>query len=703
MKRRKHIVLIGNPNSGKTSVFNHLTGLHKKVANFPGITVEIQAGRTTLPPHGEVELIDLPGTHSLFPKSRDEALVFEVLLNRQHPEHPDLVLCVVDASQWERHGLLLSQVMDLGLPVVVVLTMQDLAEEHGLWIDEKCLSEALGVPVVGVHGRKGTGIRRLREVIATALSRPQAAPGRRFFQPSPQVRAFLTDLQAKLRLSYPPYYLLFLINPALQETLLSADQRQMLSELREKHRLNISKIQQEDILARHFQLKKIAARCIRKTTAPRRWLTRRIDRYLLHPRWGYVIFLAVLFGVFQVIFSLAEYPMSWLESIFDAGRQTSKTWLPPGPLSDVWTEGILPGLGGVIVFVPQIALLFFLISLLEDSGYMARAAFLLDRFMRTFGLNGRSLIPLVGGAACAIPAIMAVRTIPDRRQRLLTALVVPLVSCSARIPVYVLLISLIVPSRYIGGIFHLQGVALMGLYAVSFTAALGSAWLFKRFLKAPQHHFLIIELPDYRIPSLKNALYLTLDKVRSFVWEAGRIILAISIILWFFGTFGPPRKMAAVHREYQPLLAQAPPAQRPTLRRQYESALLEASYIGQVGHALDGIFKPLGYHWKINIAIITSFAAREVFVGTLATLYGAEAEKGLFAAIRNDRHPDGTPVFSRATVLSLLAFYLFALQCMSTIVVFQKEIRSWKWTVVQFTYMFALAYGTAYVVFRLAA
>ncbi len=703
MERRKHIVLIGNPNSGKTSVFNHLTGLHKKVANFPGITVEIQAGRAPLPPHGEVEFIDLPGTHSLFPKSKDEALVFEVLLNTRHPEHPDVVLCVVDASQWERQGLLLSQVMDLGLPVVVVLTMTDIAEEHGLLADTECLSEALGVPVVAVHGRKGTGIARLRKAIAEVMADPAALRPRPFFQAPPNVQAFLDEARASLGLSYPPYYLLFLINPLLQEALLTPEQRGTLRRLREQHRLDISKIQQEDILARHFQLKKIGARCFRKITAPRRWLTRQIDRYLLHPRWGYVIFLMVLFAVFQAIFALAEYPMSWLEHLFDAGRRLSEAWLPPGPLSEVWTEGILPGLGGVVVFIPQIAVLFFLISLLEDSGYMARAAFLLDRFMRYFGLNGRSILPLVGGAACAIPSIMAVRTIPDRRQRLLTALVIPLVSCSARIPVYVLLIALVVPARYVGGVFHLQGVALMGLYAVSFTAALGSAWVFKRFVKSAHRQFLIIELPDYRIPSLKNALYLTWEKVRSFVWEAGRVILAISIILWFFGTFGPPEKMAAVHAQYEPRLAAASPAERAALQRKYESALLEASYIGQVGHALDAVFAPLGYHWKINIAIVTSFAAREVFVGTLATLYGTEADAGILEAIRNDRHPDGRAVFSRATVFSLLAFYLFALQCMSTIVVFQKEIRSWRWTAIQFLYMFSLAYGSAYAVYHLLA
>ncbi len=702
MSRRKHIALIGNPNSGKTSIFNHLTGLHKKVANLPGVTVEFHVGDAHLDPFGEVEYIDLPGTHSLFPRARDEAVVFEVLLDERHPEHPDAVICVVDASQWERQGLLLSQVMDLGLPVVVALTMQDVAEEKGIIVDPACLEAALGVPVVVVHGRKGKGIGRLKEAVSKVLTEGPTKR-RQFFQPSADVEAFLTAVRAETGLDFPPYYLLFFIHPLLQEHMLSPDQRAAVRRLVEAHRLDISRMQQEDLLARHFQLKKLGARCIRRVTPPRRWLTRRIDRYLLHPTWGVVFFFGVLFGVFQAIFALAEYPMEWLEQIFEAGRSLSARWLPEGPLAELWMEGVLPGLGGVVVFIPQIAILFFLISILEDSGYMARAAFLMDRLMGRFGLSGRSLLPLVGGAACAIPSIMAARTIPDRRQRLLTTLVVPLVSCSARIPVFVMLIALVVPDRTWGGVFHLQGLALMGLYIAGFAAALGSAWLLKHFVRGADRRFLIMELPDYRMPSVRNALYLTWEKVRSFIWEAGRIIFSISILIWLFGTYGPPKAMEAVHARYDSLLAEAPPDRCDALQREYEAALLEHSYIGQLGKALNPVFEPLGYHWKINIAIVTSFVAREVFVGTLATLYGAEADDGIVEAIRNDRRADGTLVFSKPTVFSLLVFYLFALQCISTIVVFQKENRSWRWTAAQFFYMFALAYGSAYAVYHVLA
>ncbi len=701
MSRRKHIALIGNPNSGKTSIFNHLTGLHQRVANFPGITVEYHVGAAQLPPFGEVEYIDLPGTHSLFPRSRDEAIVFEVLLDKRHPEHPDVVVCVVDVSQWERQSLLLSQVMDLGFPVVLALTMQDVAEDKGIIVDPRCLSEELGIPVVVVHGRKGRGMASLKSAIVEALQLYPMGRRKSFFRPALPTQTFLQELQSQTGLTFPPYYLMFFINPLLQEHMLTPTQRESIRRLLQKHRLDISKLQQEDVLARHFQLKKIAGRCIRRITPPRRWLTRHIDRYTLHPVGGFVIFFMVLFGVFQAIFALAEYPMSWLEGFFELGREWSADWLPAGPLAELWIEGILPGLGGVVVFVPQIAILFFLISVLEDSGYMARAALLMDHLMKRFGLSGRSLLPLVGGAACAIPAIMSVRTIPDRRQRLLTTLVIPLISCSARIPVFVMLIALIVPDRTVWGIVHLQGVALMGLYVTGFVVALISAWVLKHFIKGGGYHFLIMELPDYHMPSLRNAFYLTWEKVRSFIWEAGRVIFAVSILIWFLGSYGPPQAMQAVHAYYDSLRSETPPDQHAVIQRQYEAALLENSYIGQVGKSLDVLFDPLGYHWKINIAILTSFVAREVFVGTLATLYGSDAEAGIVEAIRNDRHPDGRLVFSKATVLSLLAFYLFALQCVSTVVIFYKENRSWRWTIIQFVYMFMLAYGSAYTIYRL--
>lgn len=697
--------VVGNPNSGKSSVFNQLTGLRQKIGNFPGVTVEKKTGKVTLDKTHEVKLVDLPGTYSFYPTSQDERIVVQILANPNDEHFPDALIYIADVSKLEKHLLFFTQVKDLGLPVILALNMADIAEKEGIQIDTEYLSQQLQVPVVSISGRTGSGFDLLRakmlDLVATTATFAAHKP---FYEPSvkeiqiadvvktafPKVR---TNFQAVLIAHH--YEWLPFLNPQQREVIAVGSEAIGFVPLRQ---------QVEETMFRFDHFTPIVKTAIRRASAHSSKFTERLDAVLTHRIAGPIIFFAIMFLVFQAIFAWAEYPMSWIESIFGETGNWIKYILGTGWLSSLLADGILAGLGGVLVFIPQIALLFFLISLLEEVGYMARVAFLFDRIMQFFGMNGRSLIALISSGACAIPAIMSTRTISNWKERMITIMVTPLISCSARIPVYTALIGFVVPSQTVGGVFNLQGLAFMGLYLLGIAGALVAALIFKLILKSNERSFLMLEMPEYRAPMLRNVGYTVWEKVKAFVTEAGRIILIISIILWALASYGPSGKMdqaeqAAITYAEQNKLTDIQTKDLIAARQ------IEASYAGILGKTFEPLIRPLGFDWKIGIALITSFAAREVFVGTMATIYSigsAGDELRVSERMAKERRP-GTnePMYNLATSLSLLIFYVFAMQCMSTLAVVRRETNSWKWPLIQFTFMSAMAYLGSLLVYQL--
>jgi ferrous iron transport protein B len=702
-KKRLHIAIVGNPNSGKSSLFNCLTGLNQKVGNFPGVTVDKKSGVMALSENLTAEVTDLPGSYSLYPRRMDEWVSYKVLLDQEENLKPDIVVAVADASNLKRNLLFCSQLIDLKIPVVVVLTMMDLAKRKGIKVDVEELERELGVPVVAVNPRTNKGIPQLKKAITQMAEHVFTPPAQDFIPTKELAKASVEDVKQILpRLSdYRAIH--YLINH--ESFNLDTTTQEAIENIERKYNFNHTKTQAEEILQRYSRIKQIMQRSVSEPDPLQKTLfTEKLDDVLLHRRWGYLILLAVLFLLFQSVFWLAQYPMDWIDLGFAQLSSTLSTSLPNSWWSDLLINGVLAGLSGIAVFVPQIMILFGLITLLEDSGYMARISFLTDRLMRSVGLNGKSVMPMISGFACAVPAIMSTRNIENRKERLLTILITPLMSCSARLPVYTILIGLVIPGQYVWGFLSLRGLVMMGLYLLGLVMALIVAYVGKWLIKIKEKSFFILELPTYRSPRWSNVLQTMVNKARIFVFDAGKIIMIISLILWGLSSFGPGNKMQLVTQKYEQLQAQ-PGADKKQLEKEMHTARLENSYAGILGKSIEPVITPLGYDWKIGIALITSFAAREVFVGTMATLYsvGEEDQGSLLlkekmkAAVR----PDGKPVFNFATGLSLMIFYVFAMQCMSTLAVVKRETRSWKWPVIQLLYMTGLAYIMSLIVYQL--
>lgn len=695
------IALIGNPNAGKSSLFNQLTGLRQKTGNFPGVTMDRKSGSWVVDAQTTVTVVDLPGVYSIYPKSLDEQIVTDILANPAHPDYPDVAVVVVDASNLHRNLLLFSQVADLGVPTVLALNMLDVAQQQAKEINSVRLAMRLGVPVVRINARTGEGADLLRKAVLGQMQEP-VLPGKLLFDPAEEVADLIeaTRLQYGLRNNY--LALQYLIQHD-GFTFLNQQQREGLDLLISAYQFREVPFQAEETITRYKRIAQIVSEAVtdQRPIGEPTW-SQKLDRVLLHPVWGYALFGFVLLLIFQAIFAWAEPFMDAIDTGVAWLNGQLKESLPAGPLTDLLTDGILSGVGGILVFIPQIAFLFLLIGLLEESGYMARVMVIMDRIMRKFGLNGRSVVPLISGVACAVPAIMSTRSIGTRRDRLITILVTPLMSCSARLPIYTILIALVVPDRRVLGLFNLQGLALMGLYMLGLISALLAAYVLKLVLKTQERGYFIMELPTFKLPRWNHVALTVWESVRSFVWEAGRVILAISIILWVLASYGPGNAMdeaeTRVRRE-QPAVA------ADVLNNRIASERLEASYAGHFGHFIEPVIRPLGYDWKIGIALLSSFAAREVFVGTMSTIYSIGTDDTgvtIRERLAQERNPEtGGLMYTPALAWSLLVFYVFAMMCMSTLAATQRETRSWKWPGVQLAYMMLLAYGAAFITYQL--
>lgn len=698
---KPNIALIGNPNSGKSSLFNLLTGLRQKVGNFPGVTVEKKEGGCILPGKQDCIVLDLPGTYSLYPRRTDEFVSYKQLMNPENGESIDLAIVVADASNLRRNLLYVSQVIDLKVPVVVALTMVDLAKKRGIKIDVDCLSREMQVPVVVVNARTGKGIEQLKSTVSQMLH--IEVIGQDFYPIEDLAKVAIGEMR-ELMPNLGNYGAIHhLINHESFD--LSSGIQDKIEEIEAKYKFNHTKIQAEDIQLRYKKIRQVMLKSVEEQSIEKRKMfSERLDHFFLHRTWGYLIMGVVLFILFQSVFWVAEYPMNLIESGVGMLGGWLGSVLPEGWIADIVVNGILAGLGGILVFVPQIMILFGLITLLEDTGYMARISFLSDRIMRRVGLNGKSVMPMIGGFACAVPAIMSARNIENKKERLLTIMVTPFMSCSARLPVFTILASMIVPDQKILGVFSLQGFVLMGLYVLGIVIALLVSYVMNLFIKIKEKSFFILELPVYRQPRWKNILYTMVEKAKVFVFDAGKVIMVISLVLWAFSSFGPAEKRNKIEENYATLIKNDP-VNESKYQAEKSSALLENSYAGIMGRSIEPVIKPLGYDWKIGIALITSFAAREVFVGTMATLYsvGEDADENS-ETLRNKMHAarrsDGTLVYTTATGYSLLIFYLLAMQCMSTLAVVKRETGSWKWPIIQLIYMTGLAYLLSFIAYQ---
>ncbi|MFD2144410.1 ferrous iron transport protein B [Mucilaginibacter antarcticus] len=702
MKADIRIALVGNPNTGKSTLFNVLTGLNQKIGNFPGVTVDKKVGYYKLPDGRIAEVVDLPGTYSLYPKSQDESIVFSVLADRANDLNPDLVIVIVDASNLKRNLLLYTQVADLKIPVIVALNMMDLANKAGIVIDIELFSTKIGVPVVPIAARKVEGINELKTAIAHANKIAMQ-------QDSIDVAAIAPQLIEAITKEFNidcPYYALQLAHQHETLTFLTPEQSDRIEQLELEHGFHSQKAQGSETIARYSAINDLLYDTVKKPdTAHDETVSNKIDKVLTHKFFGFVIFFAILMFMFQSIFAWASYPADLIDGLFVWMQNTLHSQLPEGPLVDLLADGIVAGLAGVMVFIPQIAILFAFISILEDTGYMSRVTFMMDKLMRKVGLNGKSVVPLIGGFACAVPSIMSTRTIENWKDRMITIMVTPLVACSARLPVYTLLIALVVPDKNVWWIFNLQGLALTAMYVLSLVSAIIVAWVFKVVLKARERGYFIMELPVYRMPRWGNVAYSMYDRSKSFVLQAGKVIIAVSIILWVMASYGPGDRFAKIDAKYhQTQYTKTIDAEQ--LQRNVATEKLEASYAGVLGHFIEPAIRPLGFDWKIGIALITSFAAREVFVGTMATIYSVNGDtddtQSLQGKMRSAKNTQtGQPVFTVAVAFSLMIFYAFAMQCISTVAIVYRETKSWKWPTIQFVYMTALAYAASFVVYQL--
>ena len=687
------VALIGNPNVGKTSVFNQLTGLNQQVGNYPGITVDKKTGVTKLNQITKAKIIDLPGTYSLNANSIDENVVIELLLNKNDEDFPDVAVVVTEVENLKRNLLLFTQIKDLEIPTLLVINMSDRMKQKGIELDIPLLETALKTKIALISSRKNIGIDKVKELILNYKSLSTEAC----------LNASSIDQEYfnRLRKAFPNQLLYKLWLVITQDVnFLNLERNEIENNFTRSH-TELKKLQQKETIKRYQFINdtlKVGQK-IDKSKATD--FQSRLDNILTHKIFGYLIFFGILMLIFQSIFDWSSIPMDFIDTTFSKLSAFTKDSLPAGKFTDLLSDGIIPGIGGIVIFIPQIAFLFLFISVLEESGYMSRVVFLMDKIMRRFGLSGKSIVPLISGTACAIPAIMSARNIENWKERLITILITPFITCSARLPVYAILISLIIPEkRFLG--FSLQGLTLMALYLMAFVVAIASAYLLNKILKLKCKSYFVVEMPSYKVPMFKNVALNVLEKTKAFVTGAGKIILAISIVLWFLGSHGPGNFNKA-----EEIIAQKNTNIRlseGTFENQVNAYKLENSYIGIMGKTIEPAIKPLGYDWKIGIAVVSSFAAREVFVGTLATIYSvgsqSEEEATIKMKMAEDIDANGNKIFNFATGISLLLFYAFAMQCVSTLAIVKKETNSWKWPLIQLVFMSGFAYVVALIAYQ---
>jgi len=691
-----NVALIGNPNVGKTSVFNQLTGLNQQVGNYPGITVEKKIGFCKLPNNYKANILDLPGTYSLNASSIDENVVIELLLNKNDKLYPDVALVVTDVENLKRNLLLFTQIKDLEIPTILVINMADRMKHNGISLDIPYLEEKLKTKIALVSSRKGTGIDELKQLIVNYKSIPK--------EPCLNASIIDEDYFETLRKTFPNQLLYKLWLVITQDVnFLNLDRNEIRNSYTKSHS-DLKRLQQKETIKRYQFINDVLKEGLKIDTSIAKDFRSILDRVLTHKVWGYAIFFFILFGIFQSIFEWSKIPMDFIDSAFASLSALASEKLPAGVLTNLIAQGIIPGIGGILIFIPQIAFLFMFISILEESGYMSRVVFLMDKIMRKFGLSGKSIVPLISGTACAIPAIMATRNIENWKERLITILVTPFTTCSARLPVYAIIIALVIPDERVFGIINMQGLTLMLLYLLGFGMAIFSAYILNTILKIKGKTYFVVEMPNYKLPMFKNVAINVIEKTKAFIFGAGKIILAISIVLWFLASYGPGDKF----RNAEKIVLEKnleKPLNTAELQNAIASQKLENSYIGLMGKTIEPVISPLGYDWKIGVAIISSFAAREVFVGTLATIYSvgdSDNDNTIKNKMQAEINPEtGQKIFNFASGISLLLFYAFAMQCASTIAITKKETNSWKWPLGQLIFMSGLAYVVALIAFQI--
>jgi len=697
MAKQINVALIGNPNTGKTSVFNILTGLKQKVGNYPGITVEKKQGTCQIQRNLKAHIIDLPGTYSLNASSLDENVVIELLLNKNDKDYPDVAVVVADIENLKRNLLLFTQIKDLGIPTILAINMADRMKRKAISLDVEALEKKLETKIALISSRKNTGVDYLKELITNYKALP--------LKPCVNASKIDSDYFERLQKAFPKqdlYKLWLVVTHDVSFGKLTRNEIKGEVPFHTKTTRNLKRLKQKETIVRYQFINNVLKETLVVDKENAKDLRSKLDRVLTHKIWGYVIFFGVLLLIFQAIFDWSSYPMDFIDSSFASLSEWAKNTLPPGDFSNLIAEGIIPGLGGIVIFIPQIAFLFLFISILEESGYMSRVVFLMDRIMRRFGLSGKSVVPLVSGVACSIPAIMATRNIENWKERLITILVTPFITCSARLPVYLIIISLVIPEGRVLGIVSLQGLTLLVLYGLGFGSAIFAAYTLDKYLHVKGKSFFVIEMPNYKLPLLKNVAITVIEKTKAFVFGAGKIILAISIILWVLASYGPGDFNNAEEIIQQQTSSQNLSQEEIDIK--ISSFKLENSYIGIVGKTIEPAVKPLGYDWKIGIALISSFAAREVFVGTLATIYsvGNDDVETIKNKMGAEINPDtGAPLFNLASGISLLLFYAFAMQCMSTLAIVKRETNSWQWPMWQLLSMTVVAYVVAFAAFQI--